>query len=79
MRLVVADTSPLFYLLSINHIDLLLQLFGTVFIPDGIYAMFQSQTRSQSPGDPAPAALNTARMVFQSQTRSQSPGDADCS
>src|SRR5258708_4036666 len=36
MRLVVADTSPLDYLLSIDHIDLLLELFGKVFIPDGV-------------------------------------------
>jgi predicted nucleic acid-binding protein len=28
MRLIVADTSPIFYLLSIGHIDLLPQLFG---------------------------------------------------
>ena len=37
MRLVVADTSPLFYLLSIDHIDLLPQLFGTVFIPGAVH------------------------------------------
>lgn len=36
MRLVVADTSPLFYLLSIGHIELLPQLFGTVVIPDAV-------------------------------------------
>ena len=36
MRLVVADTSPLFYLLSIEHIDILPQLFGTVFVPDAV-------------------------------------------
>ena len=37
MRLVVADTSPIFYLLSIGHIDLLPQLFGKVFVPDAVY------------------------------------------
>jgi predicted nucleic acid-binding protein len=37
MRIVVADTSPLFYLLSIDHIDLLPQLFGTVFVPDAVH------------------------------------------
>jgi predicted nucleic acid-binding protein len=36
MRLVVADTSPIFYLLSINHIDLLPSLFGRVFVPDAV-------------------------------------------
>lgn len=36
MRLVVADTSPLFYLLSIGHIHVLPELFGTVFIPDAV-------------------------------------------
>jgi uncharacterized protein len=33
MRRVVADTSPLFYLLSIGHIDLLRQVFATVLFP----------------------------------------------
>jgi predicted nucleic acid-binding protein len=37
MRLVVADTSPIFYLLSIGHIDLLPQLFGKVFVPDAVH------------------------------------------
>ena len=37
MRLVVADTSPIFYLLSIGHIDLLPQLFGKVFLPDAVH------------------------------------------
>ncbi len=37
MRLVVTDTSPIFYLLSIGHIDLLPQLFGTVFVPDAVH------------------------------------------
>jgi|SRR5580698_2710871 predicted nucleic acid-binding protein len=36
MRLVVADTSPVFYLLSIDHIDLLPQLFGKIFVPDAV-------------------------------------------
>src|SRR5271170_5375725 len=37
MRLVVADTSPIFYLLSIGHIDLLPRLFGKVFMPDAVH------------------------------------------
>ena len=37
MRLVVADTSPIFYLLSIGHIGLLPRLFGKVFVPDAVY------------------------------------------
>ena len=36
MRLVVADTSPVFYLLSIGHIDLLPQLFGKVLVRDAV-------------------------------------------
>ena len=36
MRLVVADTSPLFYLLSIGQLDLLPQLFGRVLVPDAV-------------------------------------------
>jgi len=37
MRLVVADTSPIFYLLSIGQIDLLPRLFKTVFVPDAVH------------------------------------------
>jgi len=37
MRLIVADTSPIFYLLSIGHIDLLPQLFGKVLVPDAVH------------------------------------------
>jgi predicted nucleic acid-binding protein len=37
MRLIVADTSPIFYLLSIGHIDLLPQLFGNVFVPEAVH------------------------------------------
>ena len=37
MRLVVADTSPVFYLLSIGHIDVLPRLFGKVFVPDTVH------------------------------------------
>jgi len=37
MRLVVADTSPVFYLLSIGQIDLLPGLFGKIFVPDAVY------------------------------------------
>ena len=37
MLLVVADTSPIFYLLSIDHIDLLPRLFGKVFVPDAVH------------------------------------------
>jgi predicted nucleic acid-binding protein len=36
MRLVVADTSPIFYLLSIGHIGLLPRLFGRV-VPDAVH------------------------------------------
>jgi predicted nucleic acid-binding protein len=37
MLLVVADTSPIFYLLSIDHIDLLPRFFGKVFVPDEVH------------------------------------------
>jgi predicted nucleic acid-binding protein len=37
MRLVVADTSPVFYLLSISHIDLLPRLFGKIFVPNAVH------------------------------------------
>jgi predicted nucleic acid-binding protein len=37
MRLVVADTSPIYYLLSIDQIDLLPRLFGAVVVPDAVH------------------------------------------
>jgi predicted nucleic acid-binding protein len=37
MLLVVADTSPIFYLLSIDQIDLLPRLFGKVLVPDAVH------------------------------------------
>jgi predicted nucleic acid-binding protein len=37
MRLVVADTSPVFYLLSIDQIELLPRLFGKIFVPDAVH------------------------------------------
>jgi predicted nucleic acid-binding protein len=37
MRLVVADTSPIYYLLSIDQIYLLPRLFGSVFVPDAVH------------------------------------------
>jgi predicted nucleic acid-binding protein len=37
MRLVVADTSPVYYLLSTGHIELLPQLFGKVFVPETVH------------------------------------------
>jgi len=37
MRLVVADTSPIFYLLSVGQIDLLPRLFGKIFVPDAVF------------------------------------------
>jgi predicted nucleic acid-binding protein len=37
MQLVVADTSPIFYLLAIGHIDILPRLFGKVLVPDAVH------------------------------------------
>ena len=37
MRLVVADTSPFFYLLSIGLVEILPKLFGRVFMPDAVF------------------------------------------
>jgi predicted nucleic acid-binding protein len=37
MRLVVADTSPVFYLLSIDHVDLLPQLFEKILVPAAVH------------------------------------------
>ncbi len=38
MRVVVADTSPLVYLILIEQVDILLQLFEIVIIPDAVHA-----------------------------------------
>src|ERR1700691_3020479 len=37
MLLVVADTSPIFYLLSIDQINLLPKLFGKVLVPGAVH------------------------------------------
>jgi hypothetical protein len=37
MPLVVADTSPVFYLLSIGQIDLLPLIFGRILVPEAVY------------------------------------------
>ncbi len=38
MRLIVADTSPLVYLILIGHIDILPRLFEIVLIPQAVYS-----------------------------------------
>ena len=35
--IVVSDTTPLISLLKINRLDLLEKIFGTVFIPEGVF------------------------------------------
>lgn len=37
MRLVVADTSPILYLLSVGQIELLPRLFKTAFVPEAVH------------------------------------------
>ena len=37
MRLDVADTSPIFYLVAIGQIDLLPRLFEKVLVPDAVH------------------------------------------
>lgn len=37
MRLIVADTSPLVYLVLIDHIDILPRLFETILIPEAVH------------------------------------------
>jgi predicted nucleic acid-binding protein len=48
MRVVVADTSPIFYLLIIGHIDLLPRLFGKVVIPDAVQKELRHTTAPQA-------------------------------
>jgi predicted nucleic acid-binding protein len=42
MRLIVADTSPLVYLVLIDHIDILPQLFETILVPDAVHTELQN-------------------------------------
>lgn len=37
MRVVIADTGPIFYLLSIDQIEVLPQLFGRILLPEAVY------------------------------------------
>ena len=37
MMIVIADTSPIISLLKINRLDLLSELFGSIFIPEAVY------------------------------------------
>jgi predicted nucleic acid-binding protein len=37
MRLIVADTSPLVYLVLIDHIHVLPQLFETILVPEAVH------------------------------------------
>jgi predicted nucleic acid-binding protein len=48
MRLIVADTSPVFYLLSIDSIHLLPSLFGKVLLPEAV------RNELRHPGAPEP-------------------------
>ena len=48
MTVVVADTSPLNYLVLIGEVDVLAKLFDSVLIPPAVYAELQSpRTPSQ--------------------------------
>jgi predicted nucleic acid-binding protein len=47
--LVVADTSPIFYLLSIGQVEILPRIFTKVFIPDAVHQELRHPT--------APSAL----------------------
>jgi predicted nucleic acid-binding protein len=42
MRLIVADTSPLVYLVLIDHIDILPQLFETILVPGAVHTELQN-------------------------------------
>jgi predicted nucleic acid-binding protein len=55
MLLVVADTSPIRYLVEIRHMGILPQLFERIFIPSVVY----DELRHPS----APAAVRTAEPV----------------
>jgi predicted nucleic acid-binding protein len=48
MRLIVADTSPLVYLILIDHIDILPQLFETVPVPDAVQEELRSALAAAS-------------------------------
>jgi predicted nucleic acid-binding protein len=44
MRLIVADTSPLAYLILIGHIDILPKLFETVLVPHSVHAELSNRS-----------------------------------
>jgi predicted nucleic acid-binding protein len=48
MPVVVADTGPLNYLILIDHIDVLPRLFGSVHIPDAVWAELSDRAAPQA-------------------------------
>lgn len=46
--IVVSDTTPLISLLKINRLDLLEKLFGTVYIPQGVFNELTENTNFTS-------------------------------
>ena len=56
MQLIVADTSPLVYLVLIEHIGILPRLFETVLVPDAVH------TELRNPLAPAPVQAWTAAL-----------------
>jgi len=43
--IVISDTTPIISLLKINHLDLLQELFGEIWIPDAVYKELISNER----------------------------------
>jgi predicted nucleic acid-binding protein len=66
MRLIVADTSPLVYLILIDHIDILPQLFETVLVPDAVQEPpahhGQAARRNRTPSKPMNVTLPARKL-----------------
>ena len=76
MRVVVADTGPLRYLLAIGHIDILPQLFETISIPTCSPRRTATSSRSRSrasQGDSATAQAGSADSCANRRPRASNP------
>jgi hypothetical protein len=77
MRLVVADASPIFYLLSVGQIEVLPQLFGKVFLPDAVHqelchlAAPTVRSRTAEPALEQEPSWNTQTGILKLQTDSR--------
>jgi len=58
--IVIADTSPLHYLILLDHAEVLQHLYGRVIIPEAVVRELQAQRRAALDNKPTGVATNTA-------------------